>query len=363
MSRRVFGLLAAIGLAFAPRAAPAVVIDCDALGDATDRAICRDPALNPLDRLLADLIAATDDSDAVRREWQAARATCSDRDCLVALYGERIAALQSAALQRTTPASDGADVDDGEPVKTFDAVPEPFAATGPDDVPIQASGAAMTAPHDTDTPFDADMPVDTLPDASVAPVAGGAPAGVRVDTSAKHAQWTMAPALLLGLLATAVVFVVVIVLSALGHVVFYFDGRDFAWSLSPALAVAASMAGVAALQDPAARAARIAVITLGTGAAIVGAWNACRNAIRYNRSVPVGLLIGAYKMLLAAFMTFSLFANLARRSGEDYHQNTTTGRRERAAARTSFFVLGLLCLALFNGERVYAKKGWSLPAG
>jgi len=353
MNRRLLGIFVAIGFAVASHAVVGAVLDCNAPTDATDRAICRDPALNPLDRLLNDLIAASDDPDAARHDWRAARATCGDRDCLVALYETHIAAMQSTALQRTASAPEAVEVDDGGLWEAPEPAVQPPAAAEPFDGSVQAPGTAPITPREADV----NAPIDP------STLDGVAPAGVGMHAPTAGSERGMNSALLLGLLAAAIVFLSLIVLSALGHVVFYFDGRDFAWSLSPMLAVGVGAIALDILQrGPAHQPVRDAVIMLGAGVVLIGAWKTFRNAIRYNRSVPAGLLVGACKMLLAAFMTFSLFANFARRNSEDYHRNTTKGRRERTIARTSFFLLGLLSVALFNGERVYARKGWNMPA-
>lgn len=186
-------------------------------------------------------------------------------------------------------------------------------------------------------------------------------------STATESQMTRAgKALLLLVLASALLYCLVFALSALGKIVFYYDVSDFGWSLSPALFATLTLCSVAVLRSGEPGSASLSpiqmtVLAAGALAALTGVLIAYRNAIRYNRSLLVGLLVGSGKAFVAAFMIFSFLANASRRSSKDYYRYNAKGRRERALAASSFTLLGLLWYALVNGERIYQRKGWDLP--
>ncbi|WP_282271964.1 hypothetical protein [Stenotrophomonas sp. PS02298] len=188
-----------------------------------------------------------------------------------------------------------------------------------------------------------------------------------VPSTATKSQITPAgKAMLLLVLASALLCCIVLALSAFGKIVFYYDVRDFGWSLSPALFTTLALCSVAVLRSGELDSAplnptQITVLAVGAVAALAGVLIAYRNAIRYNRSLFVGLLVGSGKAFVAAFMIFSFLANASRRNSENYYRYNAKGRRERALAASSFTVLGLLWYALVNGERVYQRKGWDPP--
>ncbi len=157
----------------------------------------------------------------------------------------------------------------------------------------------------------------------------------------------------------------VFALAGLGKIVFYYNTADFCWSLLPGLSIFATMVGMSLLGPPLQypfhfSPAQLATLLCGTLISLLGISIAFINAVRYNRSVLVGGLVGCGKNLVAVFMVFSLLANYSRRHGENYYRQTATARRERALARSSFGILAFLWFVLVNGERAYRHKGWPL---
>lgn len=209
---------------------------------------------------------------------------------------------------------------------------------------------------------------ETTVGADVAPheAIASPPAAEQISRRAGHKDSEPAKLFYLTVLAIALGAIAIFALCIKGKIVFYYDGRDFAWSLSPAIVAVVTGLVVWVFHDGGDAGqltlVQIFVIGLGSCVAAFGIWAAVYNAIRYNRSLPVGLLIGACKIMISALMVLSLFSNAGRKYGRDYYKNTATGRRERAVAAASFAILGILWMTLVNGERVYEKKGWELPA-
>ncbi len=275
------------------------------------------------------------------------QALCAnDIQCLADALQERNAVL--AAVRQTAGAGELTD----EPYS-----PEPDVA-GPsyeDEATEDVAAAATPAPGGVPTleTRPQPTPATNAGSASSTPLAGQSGLGITPE----------AQLALLVLLAICVAGLVIFALAAWGKVVFYYDTPDFVWSLSPALSVMLTTLVISILRsgqhsatppDP----LQWGVIGIGSLLCVTGVLIAYFNAIRYNRSLLVGLVIGSCKTLVASFMILSLFANGGRRFNEDFHKQSTRGRKQRSDAKFAFAVLASLWVALVNGERVYRNKGW-----
>lgn len=162
----------------------------------------------------------------------------------------------------------------------------------------------------------------------------------------------------LGLLGVAGVAIGLAVAGVRNKVVVYYDTADLGISALALLAPLAflALASVQPFVTPFLRAAwtfGLESLAWSSGAYFL-VLNVA-NAIRYNRSLPLGLLVGALKLAYLVLCLGMVFALL---------QDTKPRRRSGTEVLLGWLaVLGLLLLgrALVNGERVYQEKGWPLP--
>lgn len=275
------------------------------------------------------------------------QALCAhDIQCLADALQERNAVL--ASVRQTA----GADELTDEPYS-----PEPGVAAPSYEDNAAEDVAAGATPSPGDVPTletrPQPTPATSAGSASNTPLAGQSGPGITPE----------AQLALLILLAISVAGLTIFALAAWGKVVFYYDTPDFAWSLSPALSVMLTTLVISILRSGQHSATALdplqwGVIGIGSLLCVTGVLIAYFNAIRYNRSLLVGLVIGTCKTLVASFMILSLFANGGRRFNEDFHKQSARGRKQRSDAKFAFAVLASLWLALVNGERVYRNKGW-----
>ncbi|MDO9451734.1 MAG: hypothetical protein Q7J29_02635 [Stagnimonas sp.] len=78
-------------------------------------------------------------------------------------------------------------------------------------------------------------------------------------------------------------------------------------------------------------------------------------AIRHNRSIFLGLLVGIFKLAFSFFAVLSIFSQLSTAIDEKSSRNEAIGALAMAA------LIGLIAAKLINGEQVYLEKGWPLP--
>lgn len=348
----------------------AASFDCANAATDVERMICSDPQISQMDEQLSALYAAkVAESPYYRqsqRDWVATRDACQDRECVLGLYVRRINFL--------LPANEQISFVPPPSITEGNSPPAPAYPTQVDAESVLEEGDVSPNPHHVGVQESMEDPTARSPmpgaavGADIAPheAIASPPAAEQIPRGAGRKDSGPAKLFYLAVLAIALGAIAIFALSMKGKIVFYYDGRDFAWSLSPAIVAVVTGLVVWIFHEGGDAGqltlVQICVIGLGSCVAAFGIWVAVYNAIRYNRSLPIGLLIGVCKTMISGLMVFSLFANAGRKNGRDYYKNTATGRRERAAAATSFAILGILWMALVNGERVYEKKGWELPA-
>ena len=206
------------------------------------------------------------------------------------------------------------------------------------------------------------------PPTSNTPPADSVPAATPAKTNKIKPRSFDNPAGGVAIIALALIgafFFVVVALGIAGKVVFYYDTRDFVWSLCPAIIlIAAFFAAFLQQGDKSAiSVTQIMILVAGGVLALIGVVKSFRSAIHYNRSLLIGLVVGACKNLVAGFMLASLLGNWDRQHRSGYYAYNEHGRRERALARNAFAILGFLWFGLVNGQRVYENKGWLLASG
>jgi len=365
--RRAAAIAALSLLAWAPVSAAS--FDCANAATDVERMICADPQISQMDEQLNALYAAkVAESPYYRqsqRDWVATRDACQDRECVFGLYVRRINFL--------LPANEQISFVQPPSITESNSPPAPAYPTQVDAESVLEEGGVSPTSHlegaqeSMEDPTARSPPPKAAVGADVAPHEGIVSPRVaeQIQRGARRKDSAPAKLFYLAVLAMALGAIVIFALSMKGKIVFFYDGRDFAWSLSPAIVAVVTGLVVWIFHEGGdadqLTLVQICVIGLGSCVAAFGIFVAVYNAIRYNRSFPIGLLIGTCKTMISALMVFSLFANAGRKNGRDYYKNTATGRRERAAATTSFAILGILWMALVNGERVYEKKGWELP--
>lgn len=142
-------------------------------------------------------------------------------------------------------------------------------------------------------------------------------------------------------------------------VVFY-DLADAGWAIMPGLTlgVAAFVArGIVPQSLPLTGSpAALGVLAFGAVAAGIGIIVTYRNAVRYNRNVALGLVIGTGKLIVSAVMAVTFVGAL-------HGAIDTRGNRSRSTWLALLTILlGFLWVALINGMRVYEKRGWEAVA-
>lgn len=153
--------------------------------------------------------------------------------------------------------------------------------------------------------------------------------------------------------------VVLMLLAATNQVVVFYDGADAFWSIAPiaflsiGLMVSASLTPEGAEQFASTFLEKVA-IGLAVVASAFAAVVSYRNAIHYNRSVVLGLMVGTLKLCVSTFMVLTVFGQL----GKLMDPGST--RRQFNGALLIFMMIGVLWYVLINGRRVHVNKGWLL---
>ncbi len=164
------------------------------------------------------------------------------------------------------------------------------------------------------------------------------------------ALWTLAGAFLL------------LTLGLTNRMVIFFDGWDAFWAIVPLISVVVSLIFAISIAPgtthgmPRARDTLLPTLALAAGGfgALTGGIITLYHAVKYNRNLPLGLLIGVCKLLVSMLLT-ALALNYLLSMND-----------ERTRYRNLFTLLALggiawLRLKLVNGERVYESKGWTMP--
>ena len=229
------------------------------------------------------------------------------------------------------------------------SIPEEEASRGQQ--PEQIAGNAPTA-DDTSPPGTETRPSDQ-------PGADAKPSGS--DPNATDSGQTRETTILdqLGVLALWGVFgcvLLVLLLAATNQVVVFYDGLDVWWSFAPILSLAFGYMIARSISSEGAGTSFLEILVLGVAVllAIASMLINYHNAIRHNKSIFLGLIVGTLKIATATFTVISVAGQLSRLSDP----NST--RRQRGDAMFVLAVIGFMWWVLVNGPRVYEKRGWRL---
>ncbi len=157
------------------------------------------------------------------------------------------------------------------------------------------------------------------------------------------------------------IYIVMLMVGMAGKVVVYFDEADLVISLLPWLTLFVSFIIVSIYQptEQDLNTERMLQMqqfvwyiggTLATGFAI---W-AIQLSIKYNRSIPLGLLYGVFKLLSGLIGVSVLISQIFTMKDEK------TKRKDFWFAVLVFGAFWWLGKKLINGKQVYSNKGWSL---
>jgi len=89
----------------------------------------------------------------------------------------------------------------------------------------------------------------------------------------------------------------------------------------------------------------------------IGLWcliNNFRNAIKHNRSLFLGLLIGCFKLVFLSLAVFFVLAQLNK------FTDKSASSKDKIAAAVILGISVVLAKAMINGPSVYDLKGWPI---
>jgi len=243
-----------------------------------------------------------------------------------------------------TSSAEGWPTDSREPADgSYAAAPHPSEHSGQSDI---------TARHTTASPAAADTPDYARLETATAPAAEELPQPGQAVLEQWHEQLFVLS--FWALLGTAVLM---LILAATNRAVIFYDSTDAWWSIAPffCLVVGYALIGNLAPSEDAPFASTAAekavaavAMLLSAGAVVVN----YRNAIRHNRSILLGVIVGTFKLAIALFMALTVIGQLSRIS------DTASTRRQMSGALLILAVVGLLWHVLVNGKRVYERRGW-----
>ncbi len=150
--------------------------------------------------------------------------------------------------------------------------------------------------------------------------------------------------------------ILMVVLGLTGKVVIFYDIADAWWSISPlvfligGVIIAITLAPKDA-EHGSAVLAQATLVLAGMGA-LVGIFLTFSNAIKYNRSVALGLLIGLGKAFISVFMAITFIGSF---SGAISSKNSS---RQAIGPTIILAIVGFLWISLVNGREVHEAKGW-----
>lgn len=176
----------------------------------------------------------------------------------------------------------------------------------------------------------------------------------------------------------AVLLLVVIIAGLSNRIVFYFDHGDLALSFAPPLVLvltavalfalgfrpentpqALAMTNMALAGQPSAPGgpaplAVVLVMGLGVALALGCLLLTFVNAVRFNRSLSLGMLVGTCKVLLSVLVVFWPLLGMA--SGQGGRRTTP-----RWAIYVLIGIFAWIIAHLINGRAVYQRRNWPLP--
>lgn len=158
------------------------------------------------------------------------------------------------------------------------------------------------------------------------------------------------------LLLLSALFGFLVALGVGRHVVVYYDTRDLAGSTASALLLCVGFFALKASFDE--TSARLTWLLVGMAAAGAGLWAGIRSisaCIVHNRSRPVGVVIGVFKIAFAGIAIAGAMASLSKAT------DPKEVAADRLSAALNLFLFALIAYALINGPDVYARRGWVAP--
>lgn len=329
-------------------AASSSTMDCSNFDSYVQQTICNSPQLRELDEkyvmaLNAAMLHTADVRVLVREaeEWRENREACSSVTCIEERYLTQIELLGRSA---TIPSDDSAEI----------TSPDSVASERKNEVPQHAEpqGQPQQLSHSP-------TPLHGLEDAHSQQVAIGP------EASASLAEKTNRPSVLkqqmmkLTAIVTVLALLALLALGVTDNVVIFYDHKDAWWSLSPVAILGSCFLLATALAPPNAKEIGTTflekfVLTIGGLGALLGVGVIFLNAIRYNRSIVLGILIGLCKAIVSLLMALTFWASFRT------VMNSKATAREASVAALTIAMVGVLWHLLVNGERVYEKKGWRL---
>lgn len=316
----------------------AASFDCSRASTSVERLICDDPTLSAADEAMVDAFQALRDSDPTlasdQIDWLAERDRCETVECLSSAYLARIDQLEDRKRQAQL-------------------TPLPLQDSGP--APQEASTAEMPPAAVLKSQPDTSQGAETVEK----PQSAQEPKTPRQPRTLQERAQTEAGQLVL--LGVALFLLAMLALGASHRVVIYYDLIDFTWSFTwiISLLVAVFLGGLLLYRegDPDPTLTGMTVIGVSTVISIVSFIKVFWNSVRYNRSLPVGLIVGVFKIIFG--VTFVLFLALASQS------NQQQPRRRRQTnwlvAALAAFLVAVLYRSAINGPEVYARRGWPPP--
>jgi uncharacterized protein len=313
--------------------------NCDSADiSAIELAVCFEPTLSAAARRVETLVSrfAVTDPDEIGRQHQwsvAIRDACEDEACLAEVYLARIDRLEQQLAQ-------------------MQAQREAERAHAADQEARRNAGVSTM-----------DAPGHIAPGAANA---SGAREGSSRAAGAGDEQtlWGMSDEQLqLAFIAFVGGVLLLLVLGASNAVVIVYDGMDFFWSMFPLLVVFAC-GMLFALVSPrdagyVGSPAQNALLVAGGAGVTHGIIKTYVNATHYNRSVLLGLMIGTFKVLVGLIGVLVLLGAIAGKAEPVAGAGQARHRREGAGTVLVFlFIFAMLYYAVFNGRRVWNKRGW-----
>lgn len=304
----------------------AASFNCNQELSPVERMICTDDTLGAADESLAqaysDLRGVAPEQIADQRQWIEQRNQCADVECVSALYLDRIEELE----QRLTRHRRG-----------VEASPPDTTSTA------QFPAATPSPPTNATAPSAAGVTVDTTP--------SNRPMSVKQKIENEQLQ--------LAALGFVLFMAVIVILGGMRKIVICYDLKDFAWSFGWVLALIGSSIGASMLypegQTEPTLTGMIVTALMGM-TALACIVMVFVNAIRYNRSIVVGVIVGTFKLIFGLAFVILVWGAIQPNHG-------------RRGSGGSFALLAILALVFYglyratiNGPEVYQQKGWPEPA-
>jgi uncharacterized protein len=313
--------------------------DCAQAVTQVEILICDTPELNRLDDDLDSLYQLTkahpNKAQLLQqlREWLGKRNACENEQCLLRAYqrflpafGERVLgpleAKPPSSEEPITPNRENAQVERSDPTE-----PEVSARAA------RISETGLSGKRATATQGNQDI-------SSVFPLSD-----LQIEQLLKLSAWIVVGALIL-----------MVVLGLTGKVVIFYDVADAWWSISPFVFMVVGFIIAISLAPKGGKFAGTgleqATLALALIGALVGVFLTFANAIKYNRSIALGLLVGLGKALISVLMAITFIGSF---SGAT---DSRSSSRQAIGPAIVLAIVGFLWVALVNGRKVHIAKGW-----